>query len=267
MEDRTLSFSSISRYGFTYKNKLYGCPYSYLLKYHSGIEPTTVDAKYGNFGVVIHNVLNEFYPSAVFGNIRNFQSAKAYFYSLLESILQRLWDYSLSDAQYKDALGILNLFADNEAVRYERFNAGVILNFNPMHRELTITEPYNIRIDKVLYPDHMLMDYKTTKNLPANLNPQSMDEIDVKYVLQAGLYALTYYSKYGIWPPKMIYYFVRFNKSLPVQITQEVVNWSTYLANQVTEGINSRRFPKNSDNCGYCDYRHVCGLDQIEMIY
>lgn len=251
------------RYGFKYKGKLYGCPRSYYLRYISGILPAVIDAKPGIFGSVIHNVLNEFYKSVVPGYISNYPTVKAYFYSVLETLLQRYWDYTLTDQMYKDALAILSNFAENEANRWEKHKAGIIAEFNPIFTELPIEEPFNIRIDKVLHPDHTMMDYKTTKYLPANLNPQNIDEIDIEYILQGGLYAYAYYNKYNRWTPKMVYYFLRFSKAMPVMITREVVDLSLYIASSVADGINNRRFPKNSENCKYCDYRHVCGLEEL----
>lgn len=253
-----LSYSSIQRYGYTHNSKLYGCPYSYYLKYIAHIHPTTVDSKYGNFGTVIHKILCEFYPTVVLGCIPNYSSPKEYFNEVLKNLLNKHWDYTLSETMLKDALSILSLFSENEAKRYENLKNGVITHFNPMHREISIYEPFNIRIDKVLH-NHVLIDYKTTKHPPDPKN------IPIEYTLQAGIYAIAYNKKYNVWPSVMIYHFLRTTQPLPINIDQQVIDTATRISNFVTESINSGKFPKNSANCSWCDMRHVCGLETISL--
>lgn len=264
-----LSYSSIQRYGYIYKypNKQkpehFGCHYSYYLKYICNITQTDVDSKYGQFGTVIHNILCDFYPTAILGCIPNYPSPRDYFNDVLKNLLNKHWDFTLSDTMFKDALNILSSFAENEAKRYENFRNGTIAQFNPLHRELSIPEPFNIRIDKVL-PDHTLMDYKTTKHPPEP--PKSLQDTPIEYILQAGIYAISYQHHFKIWPPKMVYYFLRTSKPMVVPITQEVIDITSKISNEVIENINMKKFDKNPDNCQYCDMRHICGLETIQII-
>lgn len=165
---------------------------------------------------------------------------------------------------FKDSLTALSNFAENEAKRYMNYRAGII-QFNPLHRELPLPEPFNIRIDKVFH-DHSLMDYKFTKHPPVNNNPASLNEIDIQYILQAGTNAISYFNKFNIWPPKMVYYFVMSNQAMSVPITQEVINITSKISNEVIENINAKKFNKNPENCSWCDMRHVCGLEDINII-
>lgn len=256
-----LSYSSISRYGYEYKTKKVGCQYSYYLKYICNITPTDVDSKYGRFGTVIHNILEDFYPTAILGCIPNYPSPRDYFNDVLKNLLNKWWDFTFSDTMFKDALSILSLFAENEAKRYENFRQGII-QFNPLYRELSIPEPFNIRIDKVL-PDHTLMDYKTTKHPP--IPPTSLLDTPIEYILQAGIYAISYQNKFKIWPPRMVYYFLRTSQPMVVPINQHVIDITSRISNEVIQNINDKKFNKNSENCTRCDYRHVCGLEEIKL--
>lgn len=256
-----LSYSSIQRYGYRYNSHLTGCGYSYFLKYICNISPTTVDSKYGRFGIVIHNILNDFYPTVILGCVPNYASPKEYFNEVLKNLLNKHWDFTLSDTMFKEALSILSLFAENESKRYENYRQGTI-QFNPLYRELSIPEPFNIRIDKVL-PDHTLMDYKTTKHPP--ITPASLLDTPIEYILQAGIYAISYQSKFKIWPGRMVYYFLRTSQPMVVPITQQVIDITSRISNEVIQNINDKKFNKNPENCTYCDYRHVCGLEEIKL--
>lgn len=258
----TLSYSSIQKYGYDYKGQKYGCAYSYFLRYIAGITPTSVDSKYGSFGNVIHNILADFYPAVILGCVPNYKSPRDYFNDVLTNLLNKHWDYTLPDTMFKEALIILSLFAENESKRYDNFRAGNI-QFNPLYREISIPEPFNIRIDKVL-PDHTLVDYKTTKHPP--VQPTSLQDIPIEYILQAGIYAIAYQNKYKVWPSMMVYHFLRTNKSMGIGITQDVLNITMKISNEVIENINAKKFNKNPDNCHWCNFRHVCGLEEISLV-
>jgi CRISPR/Cas system-associated exonuclease Cas4 (RecB family) len=252
----TLSYSSIQRHGYVYEDKKYGCEWSYWLRYIKGIKPTYVDSKYGKFGQIIHDIFANFYPSIITGNINNYPSPKNYFDVILTDLLSKKWDYTLSETMYNEGIAILANFSINETNKYLASMRGEI-EFMPLHIELALDEPYNIRIDKIL-PDHSFMDYKTATEMP--------ESIQIEHILQAGIYAISYFKKFGIWSPKMVYYFVRHNKPLIVPITQEIITITTDIANHVTDNINKGTFTKNSDNCHWCDERHVCGLEEVRLI-
>lgn len=258
----TLSYSSIQRYGYQHKGKDYGCGYSYFLKYILGIQPTTVDSKYGSFGSVIHNILADFYPTVILGCVPNYSSPKEYFNSVLTNLLNKHWDYTLPDTMFKEALTILSLFSENESKRYHNAVSGII-QFNPLYREISINEPFNIRIDKVL-PDHTLVDYKTTKYPP--LIPAILQDTPIEYILQSGIYAISYQNKYKIWPSMMVFHFLRTNKSMAISINQCVLDITTKISNEVTDNINAKKFKKNPESCQWCDMRHVCGLEEVSII-
>jgi hypothetical protein len=252
----TLSYSSIQRHGYTHEGKKYGCQWSYYLRYIRRIQPTRIDDKYSKFGRIIHSIIADFYPTINVGNLNNYPNPKNYFDVILSDLLSKKWDYVLPENFYTDAIGILANFSINETNKYLASMRGEI-QFMPLHIELALDEPYNIRIDKIL-PDHSFMDYKTSKEFP--------ESIQIEHILQAGTYAISYFKKFGIWSPKMVYYFVRHNKPLIVPITQEVINTTTEIANYVTDNINKGTFNKNSDNCQWCDERHVCGLEEVRLI-
>lgn len=250
-----LSYSSIQRYGYTYESKKYGCEWSYYLKYIKGIHPLLADSKYWKFGSIIHDILANFYPSINNSNLNNYPNPKNYFDVVLADLLSKKWDYALPEKFYQDAISILTNFSVNESVKYTAYLHGET-QFMPLYIELAINEPFNIRIDKVT--NDGFIDYKTSKEIP--------ESPKIEHILQAGTYAISYFKKFGIWSPKMTYYFLRHNKPLIVPITQEVINLTSDIANKVTDNINKGIFTKNSDNCTWCDMRHVCGLEEINLI-
>ncbi|MFA4870892.1 MAG: PD-(D/E)XK nuclease family protein [Pedobacter sp.] len=252
----TLSYSSIQRHGYTFENQLYGCQFSYYLRYIKQIPPTEIDSKNWKFEKILHSVFEHFYPSLNLSAIRDYPSPKNYFDIILGDLLNKNWDYTLSETAFKDAVSTLLIFSQNESNKYLASLNGET-QFMPIHLELPLKEPYNICIDKVLF-DHSMMNYKTAKELP--------DSIKIEHILQAGIYAIDYHAKFGIWPPKMVFYYVRHNKPIIVNITQPVINIVTEISNNVTENINNGKFTKNSNACTWCDMRHVCGLEKIRLI-
>ncbi len=248
-----LSYSSIQRHGYTYEGKKYGCEWSYYLRYLKQIQPTRIDSKYSRFGGIIHDILANFYPSIITGNINNYPHCKNYFDVILADLLSKKWDYVLPEKFYQDAIAILTNFSINESNKYIASMSGEV-QFMPLYIELVLDEPFNIRIDKVM--DNGFVDFKTAKVMP---------EIGIEHILQAGTYAISYFKKFGIWAPKMTYYFLRHNKPLVVPITDEVIKITTEIANSVTDNINRGIFTKNSDNCTWCDERHVCGLEEVVL--
>lgn len=253
MSDK-LSYSSIQRHGYIYEGKKYGCQFSYYLRYIKEIQPTTVDDKYSKFGRIIHDILANFYPSLIVSNINNYPNPVNYFNTVLADLLSKKYDYVLPEKFYQDALGILQNFSNNESNKWQASLRGET-QFMPIHIELALDEPFNIRIDKVT-PDGFV-DYKTSKDFP--------DSPQIEHILQAGTYAISYFKKFGIWSPKMVYYFLRHNKPLVVPITDEVIRITTDIANSVTDNINKGIFTKNSDSCEWCDMRHVCGLEEVKL--
>lgn len=251
-----LSYSSIQRHGYTYKDKLYGCQWSYYLRYIKQIYPTKTDQKYAIFGKIIHNILADFYQSVNMGNINDYPNYKSYFDKVLVDLLSRKWDYVLPEKTYQDAIIILTNFSINESNKYTAYMNGET-QFMPLYVEISLFEPFNIRIDRVNF-DHSFTDFKTSKEMP--------DSPQIEHILQAGTYAISYFKKYGIWSPKMVYYFLRHNKALVVPITQEVIDITKIIANNVTDNINKDTFIKNSNNCEWCDMRHVCGLEVVRLI-
>ncbi len=251
-----LSYSSIQRHGYTYDNKLIGCQWSYYLRYIKQIRPTQVDSKYGRFGGILHDIFACFYPTLDMKQIINYPSPKNYFDKILFELISKKWDYTLSEAQYKDAISILENFSQNESNKYLAFRVGET-QFMPLHIELALDDPFNIRIDKV-NRDNTLIDYKTAKELP--------ETVGIEHILQAGTYAISYFKKFAVWPNSCVFYFVRFNKYLKVDINDIVIKTTQDIANQVTENINKGKFIKNSENCKWCDMRHVCGLEEIRLI-
>lgn len=251
-----LSYSSIQRHGYTYEDKQYGCQWSYYLRYIKGVQPLLADSRYWKFGNIIHDILAGFYPSIIISTLNNYPSPKNYFDVILADLLSKKWDYVLPEKFYVDAIAILTGFSLNESAKYTAFLRGET-QFMPLHIELALDESFNIRIDRV-NSDHTFTDYKTSKEMP--------ESPKIEHILQAGTYAISYFKKFGIWSPKMTYYFLRHNKPLIVYITQEVINLISDIANKVTDNINRGIFTKNSNNCTWCDMRHVCGLEEIDLL-
>ncbi len=251
-----LSYSSIQRYGYNYEGKLYGCQWSYYLRYIKEIKPCQADQKFAEFGIIVHDILANFYPSIVVGNINNYPNPKAYFNVILNDLLSRKWNYTLSETQYKECVGILDSFSTNESNKWTALNGDKTL-FMPLHIELKINGDLNVRIDRINLPDHTMVDYKTNRDFS--------DSCKIEHILQAGTYAVSYFKKYGIWSPKMVFYFLRHNKPLVINITQEIIDIVSEIINTTTDGINKGVFTKNSDNCTWCDMRHVCGLEETRL--
>lgn len=251
-----LSYSSIQRHGYIHDGKKYGCQWSYYLRYIRGIIPSMIDSRYWRFGSIVHDIIANFYPSIVIGIIGNYPSPKNYFDTLLADILSKKWDYTLSEAQYNECIGVLDLFSTNESNKWQASIRGEV-QFMPMHIELALDDPFNIRIDRVNH-DASFIDYKTSKEMP--------DMPKIEHILQAGIYAIAYFKKFSIWSPRMTYYFLRHNKPLIIPITQEIINITTDITNKVTDNINKGVFTKNSGNCTWCDMRHVCGLEEIDLL-
>lgn len=250
-----LSYSSIQRHGYIYEGKKYGCEWSYYLRYIKQVKPCKSDKKFTEFGKIIHDILANFYPAIINSTLNNYPNPKNYFDVILADLLSKKWDYVLPEKFYQDAIAILTNFSMNESLKYTAYLGGET-QFMPLYIELALDEPFNIRIDRV-NSDHSFTDYKTSKEMP--------ESPKIEHILQAGTYAISYFKKFGIWSPKMTYYFLRHNKPMIVPITQEVINLTGDVANKVVDNINKGIFIKNSDNCTWCDMRHVCGLEEINL--
>jgi CRISPR/Cas system-associated exonuclease Cas4 (RecB family) len=265
------------------------CPMKYYFSKIAKIEVPMPENAF-KFGRTIHTILEKFYieiePDDYDGD------AKTYFNSIMLNLLNKHWDYSISDERktnndfYKEAEEILINFANFSAPEFDyRMKNDTIDKFFPAAvEEDIVSEKLNIRciVDR-RNQSYNLVDYKSNKMFPdilleerSSLSPEEKemyDDKNLEYLIQGVMNAMVVEDKYGVLPSKMTFLFVRHlkkkhNGMLEVKITDEKIKTVTNYINMAREYINAEKFPLTAikSNCTMyngCEYKQMCDARNI----
>ena len=204
------------------------CPSNFFYKYLcDDSENNETEMKYINFGLTVHEVLEEMDNN----NLNKLISNKFIKYELHK------YGYKLNDVK-------------------REVNYVISQNLNIKEREQELNIKYRgydvIGIIDAVLDDNTIVDYKTSK-----FNIKKKND----YMKQVRFYAFLYYKKYGIIPPYVSIIFTKghtFKEPITMIDINKAEKWFNDIIDKIELSKSKNSFDKTKKYCGWCEYRNHC---------
>jgi CRISPR/Cas system-associated exonuclease Cas4 (RecB family) len=255
LQSRLLSQTSI--------NTFYECRQQFKLVYvDSKIQ---VDEKgkpfapfpYDWLGRIIHRILEEFYKPENFPSQEELEAdAKNKIEAVLLNLLDKHWEYGQPDYHLKDAKSMLQLFAVRESKRWRKSQKDASINFIPF-TEVDLHDIKHLRLRAII--DAFWLDQnKELRPYPRDYKTSKEAKLTSQMKLQALVCSMLLFNKLGKMPEKFEFLFLRTNKSITYEITQERINKAIDKIEFMWREIKTEHFPKNLKECFWCPMKIFC---------